>query len=72
MKMTAADTLDLPISERIQLVTEIWESIAEFPDHIEVTEQTRQLLRSRLEEHRRNPGAVSPWAEVRERILSRG
>ena len=71
MKITAADTLDLPISERIQLVTEIWESIAECPDEVELTDATRELLRRRLEAHRANPNAGSPWEEVKARLLSR-
>jgi putative addiction module component (TIGR02574 family) len=42
MKVSAAETLDLPISERIQLVTEIWDSIAKFPDEIELTPLLRR------------------------------
>ena len=71
MKISAADVLDLPVAERIRLVAEIWESIAEFPEDIELTEATRELLRRRLEAHRANPDAGSPWQEVRSRILSR-
>lgn len=70
MKVTAADTLDLPISERIQLVTEIWESIAECPEQIMLTDQTKDLLSHRLEAARRNPRASSPWEEVKSRILN--
>ena len=71
MKVTAADVLDLPVSERIQLVAEIWESIAAFPEEIELTEATRELLRKRLAAHRVDPDAGSPWEEVRKRIMSR-
>ena len=71
MKLSAADTLGLPISERIQLVTEIWESIAECPDQIEVTDATRQLIRERLADYRANPAQGSPWEEVKRRILSK-
>ena len=70
MKFTAADTLDLPISERIQLVTEIWESIAECPDGITLTDATKALLSRRLEASRHNPDAGSPWEEVKSRILN--
>lgn len=71
MKVTAADVLDLPVSERIQLVAEIWESIAACPEEIELTEATRELLRKRLAAHRANPEGGSPWEEVRRRIVSR-
>jgi putative addiction module component (TIGR02574 family) len=70
MKFSAADTLELPISERIKLVAEIWDSIAECPEQIELTDETRQLLRKRLAAYRANPNAGSPWAEVKSRILS--
>ena len=55
MKVSAAETLSLPISERIQLVTEIWDSIAECPDEIELTPSTRTLLAKRLAAYRANP-----------------
>ncbi|MDT3777048.1 addiction module protein [Nitrospira sp. MA-1] len=48
MKITATDALELSVPERIQLVTEIWDSIAECPEQIELTDATRQLLRKRL------------------------
>ena len=71
MKVSAAETLNLPISERIQLVTEIWDSIAEFPDKIELTPSTRRLLDKRLAAYRANPDQGSPWQEVKRRLVSR-
>ena len=71
MKVSAAETLDLPISERIQLVTEIWNSIAEFPNEIRLTPSTRKLLTKRLAEYRANPDEGSPWEDVKHRITSR-
>jgi putative addiction module component (TIGR02574 family) len=71
MKVSAAQTLALPISERIQLVTEIWDSIAEFPEEIELTPATRELLAKRLAAHRSNPRDGSPWQEVKLHITSR-
>lgn len=70
MKITAADALELSVSERIQLVTEIWDSIAACPEKIELTEATRQLLRKRLAAYRANPEAGSPWEDVKGRILN--
>jgi putative addiction module component (TIGR02574 family) len=71
MKFTAVDTLELSVADRIQLVAEIWDSIGEVPEKIELTDSTRQLLRKRLEEHKANPSAASPWHLVRQRILSK-
>jgi putative addiction module component (TIGR02574 family) len=71
MTISAIDTLELPIGDRIRLVAEIWESIAVAPDAIQLTEETRQLLARRLEAHRANPAMGSPWSEVKKRILSK-
>ena len=71
MKLTAADALSLPVPERIRLVSEIWDSIAECPEEIPLTDATRELLRKRLEEHRANPTSASPWSEVKKRILGK-
>ena len=71
MAITAADALELPVRERLQLVSEIWDSIAETPEAIELTDETKALLEKRLREYRDNPDAASPWAEVKERILNR-
>jgi len=70
MKITAADALALSVPERIQLVADIWDSIAECPEKIELTETTRQLLRERLAAYRANPGAGSPWEDVKSRIVN--
>lgn len=68
MKVSAAQILDLPVSERIQLVTEIWDSIAEFPEEIELTSATLELLARRLAAHRLNPHEGSPWQQVKLRV----
>lgn len=71
MKFTAIDALELPVAERIQLVADIWDSIGEVPEKIELTEATRQLLRQRLADHKANPTSGSPWHIVRQRIVSK-
>ncbi len=72
MKISAADVLELTIDERIQLVAEIWDSIADHPEAVEVTPEVRALLDERLAAYREDPDAGSPWSEVKERILGQG
>jgi putative addiction module component (TIGR02574 family) len=72
MKITAADALELSVTERIQLVAEIWDSIAECPDQIELTDATRQLLRKRLADYRADPNGGSPWEDVKRRLSGTG
>ena len=65
-----SDVLDLPVSERLDLVGDIWDSIAQVPDGLELTVEQRAELDRRLEAYRRDPNAGSPWSEVKARILS--
>lgn len=71
MKLAIAETLELPISERIELVAEIQDSIARNPENIEVSEATLKLLRKRLSEHKADPEDGSPWDEVKDSILNK-
>ncbi|MFT5425772.1 MAG: putative addiction module component (TIGR02574 family) [Gammaproteobacteria bacterium] len=71
MKPAIAETLELPISERIEIVAEIWESIVKNPDEIEIGKSTRELLRKRLSEHKGDPEDGSPWEEVKGKILNK-
>jgi putative addiction module component (TIGR02574 family) len=59
-----AEILQLSLAERIQLVEDLWDSIASAPEEVPVTEAQRAELERRLSEHRRDPQAGLPWAEV--------
>ena len=62
------DILSLSISERIQLVEDIWDSIAEAPEAIPLTEKDKAELDRRLDAYHSNPDEGSPWDIVRERL----
>lgn len=64
-----AEALDLSIAERIQLVEDIWDSIAATPARPPLTDAQRAELDRRLEAHGNNPEAGSSWQEVRQRIV---
>ena len=70
-KLTATDTLDLSIPERIQLVEDIWDTIATKAEAIELTENERKIIDERLEAYHRNPGLGSPWEDIYKRIVNR-
>lgn len=70
-KFSAADTLGLPVAERLQLVEEIWDTIAAAPEALPLTEEDKRLIEERLEARRRDPQAGSSWEEVYARILAR-
>jgi putative addiction module component (TIGR02574 family) len=66
------DLLGLSVSERIQLVEDIWDSIAEVPEQLYLSEEQKTELDRRLNDYHNHPEEGSPWQVVRERIRSRG
>ncbi len=58
----------LSAAERIQLVEDIWDTIAAEPEAIALTEAQKQELDQRLDDYHANPQAGSSWQEVRQRI----
>lgn len=64
-----SDVLELPVEERIRLAQEIWDSIAEVPEAVQLTDSERTELDSRLDAYYQDRNAGSPWPEVRARIL---
>jgi putative addiction module component (TIGR02574 family) len=68
MSTKTADILELSIAERIQMVEDIWDSIAAVPDAVSLSEDQKKELDRRLEAYHLNPDAGSLWNEVRERI----
>jgi putative addiction module component (TIGR02574 family) len=69
-KITATDTIALSIPERIQLVEDIWDTIAAGAQAIELTEDEKKIIDERLEAYHRNPDVGSPWEDVYKRIVS--
>ncbi|MDP2956389.1 MAG: addiction module protein [Longimicrobiales bacterium] len=55
----------LTVAERIQLVEDLWDSIAEAEEVLELTEAQRVELDRRLAAHRAQPGSSIPWAVLR-------
>jgi len=70
-KVSLADVLELSVAERIQMVEDIWDSIATMPEPLKLTVAQREELDRRLEDYRQNPHEGSPWEEVKQRILGR-
>jgi putative addiction module component (TIGR02574 family) len=61
------DYVKLNVPERIQLVEDIWDSVAEIPEALSWTEAQQVELDRRLDAYRRNPEGV-PWEYVKEAI----
>ena len=59
----------LSASDKLTLVTELWEDLASNPEDIPITPEQIAEVDRRLEEYRQNPGLGSSWEEVKARIL---
>ncbi len=70
-KITATDTISLSIPERIQLVEDIWDTIATRAEAVELTADEKRVIDERLESYHKNPALGSPWETVNKRILGR-
>jgi putative addiction module component (TIGR02574 family) len=58
----------LPVAERIQLVEDLWDSIAEDAGSFQVTEAQRKELDRRLDDFEAYPVAGAPWEQVRDSL----
>ena len=61
----------LSSEERLALVQEIWDSVADEFERQPLTEEERLELGRRLSAHEASPEDVVPWDEVKARALRR-
>lgn len=60
------EILALTVEDRIELAMSIWDSVAEESTHL--SEEEKQLLDERLQDHRDNPTTGESWEAVRARL----
>lgn len=60
----------LSLPEKIRLLQELWDDIADESSSRPLSESQRMLLNERLRQHDQNPEDVEPWDKVRNDILS--
>ena len=68
--LTASEIAAMSVDDRLQLVEDLWDSVAELPEAVSIPDWHKVELDSRLEAYRSNPENGSPWAEVKNRITS--
>ncbi len=71
MEISIADILKLGVSERIQLVEDVWDSIASVPEAMPLTEKQKEEIDRRIAAYHANPSLGSPWKIVKKRILTK-
>jgi putative addiction module component (TIGR02574 family) len=68
MSTELSDILQMSVAERIQLVGDIWDSIAAAPEALPLTDAEREELDRRLAAYAQNPDEGIPWDELRGRV----
>lgn len=64
-----AELLELPATERLQLVEALWDSLVEFPEAVPVSVEVREELDRRLAAYYANPSSARPWAEIKAELF---
>ncbi|MEE8441384.1 MAG: addiction module protein [Spirochaetia bacterium] len=70
-EISKSDILSLSVPERIQLAEDIWDSVTEVPESIQLTGAETEELERRLQAYHEDPHAGSPWEIVKQRLRSR-
>ena len=71
MKTQVAHVFKLEKSEKLQLVEDLWDSIAAEPESVPVTDWQKAELQRRKQKYLRNPKSSSSWTDVKRRIRAR-
>lgn len=58
----------LSASERLQLVQDLWDSIAAEPDSVPVTDAQKEELDRRLDAHQTEEDESISWSKLKERL----
>lgn len=66
-----SEFLQLSVSERAKLAQVIWDSIAETPDSIPLTDKEREELNRRLSAYLKDTNTGKTWKEVKNKILDK-
>jgi len=61
---------ELPISERIQLVEDLWDSIAEDAAGYKLSSEQTALLDERLDAIEADPRQGTPWEVAKQKIIA--
>lgn len=72
MSKSALDFRSMSIPERLRLVEEIWDSIAQDAETLPLSPEQRAELDRRWAEHEEDPTTALPWDEVRDELYGRG
>jgi putative addiction module component (TIGR02574 family) len=68
MRTVFPEIFELTVSEKLQLIEDLWDSIALHPEQISVLDWQKDKLTKRKAAHLQNSDAGSSWESAKERI----
>ncbi len=60
-----SEAITLPVSDRLEVIEQLWDSLADTPEAVELTDDQRRELAQRIAEMDANPDDGVPWEQVR-------
>ena len=69
MAISRTELLQLPLEERLQLLEDLWDSIAPHPEAVPLTKAQRRELDRRWSLFEQDPDRAVSWEEATEEIL---
>jgi putative addiction module component (TIGR02574 family) len=71
MSVSREELRKLPLAERLELVEDLWDSIAGEADQLALTQAQMDELDRRFADYEANPDEGVAWEEVRDRARNR-
>lgn len=71
MTKQLSEILQLSVAERIQLVEDIWDSIASVPEAVALTAEQEAELDRRLTAYQANPSEGISWNDLKNKLRRR-
>ena len=71
MSSSRTSVFDLSVSEKLQLLEDLWDDIASDPTAVPVYDWQKEELDRRKQNLRKSPGAALSWDEIQRRIRTR-
>jgi putative addiction module component (TIGR02574 family) len=68
MNTEFTQVFELTLSEKLQLLEDLWDSIAQAPEQIPVLDWQKEELAKRKDAYLLNPSSGSSWEAAKERI----
>ena len=59
----------LGVTDRLRLIEDVWNTLTELPEQVEIPAWHRAELDARLATHESDPSTARPWAESKAGIL---